>query len=310
MSEKKRLCSKFKWRTTYFGMEIVLAYRGRSVTETDVATIGALIASHPAASRRQLSKLLCESWDWRQPNGELRDMICRGLMLALDRAGHIKLPAVRFRTLNNVIARQRPRLVPIDQTPLVASLAELGPLAIRQVRRTDAERLFDSLLAEHHYLGFARPVGEHLKHLVWAGERPIACLAWSSSAHDLGPRDRFIGWSAAARRENVQYLAYNTRFLILPWIEVSHLASHLLSRVARRIAADWQTLYGHPVYYLETFIDPGRFRGSCYRAANWIPLGLTTGRGKNSWTQRPNRSLKEVFGYPLTKHFRTLLGVV
>ena len=156
-----------------------------------------------------------------------------------------------------------------------------------------------------HYV--SQPVGEHLKYMVYALERPIACLAWSSAARHLGPRDRFIGWGPEARRRNIRFIAYNTRYLIMPWVQVPCLASHILGRMAAMVPRDWERIYGHPVYYLETFIDPGRSRGTCYRAANWIPLGLTSGRGKNSNSQRPNRSLKQVLGYPLEKQFRRLL---
>jgi len=159
----------------------------------------------------------------------------------------------------------------------------------------------------HHYLGYEQPVGEHLKYVAWAQGRPIACLAWSSAPRHLGSRDRFLGWSAAARRRNLRFLAYNTRFLILPWVEVPHLASPLLGGMAKRLSQDWERLYQHPIYFVETFVDPTRFRGTCYRAANWIVLGRTTGRGKDDQTNRVNRSIKEVLGYPLTRRFRELL---
>jgi hypothetical protein len=285
-------------------------YRGRTITSQDVDFIRTLISQHPLASRRALSKRLCEAWDWRQPNGELKDMVCRGLMLSLDRAGFIVLPPVRHRPPNNAVAHKSPPAVAVDQTPLHAQLSEIRPLAFRQVRRTAEEPRFDALLEEHHYLGYTRPVGEHLKFLVFTGERPIACFAFSSAPRHLGPRDRFIGWSAQARRANIRYLAYNTRFLILPWVQVPHLASHLLSRVARLVPSEWEQLYAHPVVYLETFVDPARFRGTCYRAANWVSLGLTTGRGKDAPTMKPTRSVKEVLGYPLTRRFRELLSSV
>ncbi len=159
----------------------------------------------------------------------------------------------------------------------------------------------------HHYLRYEQPVGEHLKYLAWTQGRPIACLAWSSAPRHLGSRDRFIGWNGEARRRNIRFIAYNTRFLILPWVTVPHLASHILGRIARQLSQDWEHLYQHPIYFLETFVDPERFRGTCYRAANWVVLGRTTGRGKDDHTNRPNRSLKEVLGYPLTPRFRDLL---
>jgi hypothetical protein len=286
---------------------VLLEYRGRSANERDVAFIRDLISHHPDASRRALSKLLCESWNWRQPNGELCDMVCRSYMLALHRAGLITLPPQRRIPRNNVVERRRLAPAAIDSTSLAASLAQIRPIEIVEVRRTPAERLFDSLIEEHHYLGYTRPVGEHLKYIFYAQGRPIGCMAWSSAPRHLGPRDRFIGWSKKARLRNIRLLAYNTRFLILPWIEVPHLASHLLGRVARRISQDWESLYAHPIYYLETFVDPARFRGTCYRASNWLRLGLTTGRGKADQTGRPNRPLKEVLGYPLSPDFRERL---
>jgi len=289
-------------------MDVVLTHRGRAVTAADVVAIRSLIAAHPHASRRQLSARLCEAWDWRQRNGALRDMVCRSLMLALDRAGHIALPPVRKRPPNNAVVRRPRATIALDTTPIHTPLAALGPLTILPVRRTPEEALYDGLIAEHHYLGFVRPVGEHLKYVVWAGERPVACLGWGSAPRHLEARDRFIGWSPATRRRNVHLLAYNTRFLMLPWVRVAHLASHLLGRIARSIGSDWERAYGHPVHYLETFVDPERFRGTCYRAANWTALGVTTGRGPRDLTHRPNRPIKEVLGYPLTPRFRERLG--
>jgi len=290
-------------------MDVRLRYRGREVTDSDIAFIVELIGRHPGASRRALSKLLCEAWDWRQENGELRDMVCRGLMLELHRAGLIQLPPVRKRPPNNVVARRRPQRVLVDRTPLSTSLRAIRPLEIVQVRRTREEAFYDGLIEEYHYLGYTRPVGEHLKYLILASDRPVACMAWGSAPRHLGPRDRFIGWSGRARRRNLRYLAYNSRFLILPFVEVPHLASHLLGRMARELSQDWVILYGHPIYYLETFVDPARFRGTCYLAANWIALGPTTGRGHNSRTKKATQPKKEILGYPLVKNFRELLSV-
>lgn len=289
-------------------MDTLLTYRGRTVTSTDVTFIRNLIDAHPKASRRALSWELCEAWGWRQANGSPRDMVCRGLMLELHRAGHITLPPPRWLNRNPFIERARPRPVVVDCGPMCARLGDLGPLRFHQVRRTAEEPLFNHLIAAHHYLGYTRPVGEHLKFIIYAGERPVACFAWSSAPRHLGPRDRFIGWSAGARRRNIGYVAYNPRFLILPWVEVPHLASHLLGRMVRKLPGEWARVYRHPVYFAETFVDPTRFRGTCYRAANWVYLGRTTGRGKDDQTGRPNRSLKDVLGYPLAKRFRALLS--
>jgi hypothetical protein len=237
-------------------------------------------------------------------------MVCRGLLLMLHRAGEIELPCVRFTPPNPLVRRPRPAPVLMDTTPLQGPLSQLGPLRFQQVRRTGDEPVFNSLIEHHHYLGYEQPVGEHLKYLVWVQGRPVACLAWSSAPRHLGSRDRFIGWSAQARRRNLRFVAYNSRFLILPWVQVEHLASHLLGHMARRLSGDWEQVYGHPIYFLETFVDPQRFRGTCYRAANWVLMGYTTGRGKDDQTNRPNRSIKEVLGYALTPRFRQLLTEV
>jgi hypothetical protein len=284
-------------------------YRGRVITAQDIEFIREFIKQHPGLSRRRLSAQLCEAWQWRQANGALCDMVCRGLLLMLHRAGAIELPPVRQVSLNPFLRRARPAPVLIDQTPLTGALSEIKPIAIEQVRRTAHETLFNGLIEHHHYLGYEQPVGEHLKYLVWAKRRPLACLAWSSAPRHLGSRDRYIGWSATARRRNLRLVAYNTRFLILPWIRVPHLASHILGQVTNSLSRDWQRMYGHPIYFAETFIDPTRFRGTCYRAANWRSLGMTTGRGKASTSRRPNRSFKEVLGYPLTPRFRELLNL-
>ena len=293
---------------TALGVEPVLTYRGRAISKADVVFIRELIAQHPKASRRALSKQLCEAWGWVQANGNLRDMVCRSMMLELHRAGHIELPPVKCRPRNPLVERARPAPVELDRSPIRGRLAELGPLELRQIRReADQEALFNGLIEQHHYLGYTQPVGEHLKYLVTASGRPIAALAFSSAPRHLGPRDRYIGWSPQARRKNIRFVAYNSRYLIMPWVEVRYLASHLLGRVQRALPQDWQQLYGHPVYFIETFVLPERYRGTCYRAANWRWLGRTTGRGKDAPTWQPNRPRKDVLGLPLTKRFRKLL---
>jgi Domain of unknown function (DUF4338) len=288
-------------------VETLLRYRGRPVTAADIRQIRELIAAHPGESRRRLSRRLCEAWGWRQANGAPRDMVARGLMLALARAGHIGLPAAKMRPPNPLAVRVRPAAMTVDCTPIAGKLCELPMLVFRQVRRTPQERCFNSLLESHHYLGYTQPVGEALKFMVYAEERPVALFAWSSAARHLGPRDRFLGWRPEVRRRNIRFVAYNTRFLVLPWVRVPHLASHLLARMTRMLSAEWEKLYGHALYFAETFVDTTRHRGTCYRAANWVRLGRTTGRGKDDLTHRPNRTLKEVLGLPLVADFRERL---
>ena len=239
--------------------DVLLSFRGRPIRSAEVAFLRELIAQSPGLSRRQLSLKVCHAWNWVQPNGQPRDMVCRGLLLALHRAGHISLPAPRQSPPNNVIAHRR-----------------------------------------------VGPVGEHLKYLVWAGPRPVACVGWSSGPLQLNLRDQFVGAPKEAYRHHLQGIAYNTRYLILPWVRVAHLASHLLARLARRISADWQSLYHHPLYLLESFVDIERFPGTCYRAANWICLGRSEGRGSKSQAHAQT-SLKELWVYPLVQHLRDQL---
>jgi len=287
--------------------DVLLAYRGRQIREAEVVFLRELIARHPDLSRRALSIKVCEAWHWVQANGQLRDMVCRSLMLVLHRAGHIQLPAPRIQAVNNAIVHRRAtQLEFCDTTPIQVPLGALGPLDIRLVRRAAGEETFDYLIGQYHYLGFRRPVGEHLKYLVLAADRPIACLAWNSGPLKLKLRDALVGAPRRAYAHNLHCIAYNSRFLIAPWVQVPHLASHILGRISRRISADWQALYHHPIYLLESFVDIERFQGTCYRAANWRCVGRSEGRGTKSKTGAMT-SIKELWVYPLGNDFRSQL---
>jgi len=288
-------------------MGINIKYRGRTATTNDIELIDKLIAECPGISRRLLSVKFCKATNWVQANGNLRDMVARGFMLELYRAGYISLPEKKRNTHNPLAKPKKPTEVSIDKTPIVTTLKSVGPLKFVQVRRSDQEKLFNSLIDNYHYLGYTQPVGEHLKYMVFVGQRPLACLAFSSAARHIGPRDAFIGWDSQTRKKNIYLICYNTRFLILPWVNISCLASHILARAAKIISGEWQKIYNHPVYYIETFVDRGLFAGTCYKAANWVYVGDTTGRGKNDQTGKPNRSIKAIYGYPLTKDFRKVL---
>ena len=287
--------------------DILLSFRGREIRAADVAFLRQLIADHPDLSRRALSVRVCQAWNWTRPNGQLPDQVCRSLMLRLYREGHIELPAPKKRPPNNAIRHRQVRtVVAVDTTPIEGNLPSLGPLEIRLVRRAEGEDLFAQLLRDHHYLGYTRPVGEHLKYLVLAGHRPVACLGWGSAPLKLDLRDRFVGAPKESYRHNLPLIAYNTRYLILPWVRVPHLASHLLARIARRIATDWRELYGHPVVLLESFVDTERFAGTCYRAANWQCVGRSSGLGTKS-KPGASTSIKELWVYPLGRNFRSRL---
>lgn len=307
-NKKRVLRSGSIYVTVYPIMEIDIKYRGRVGSTEDIEIIKRLIKANPNDSRFSLSFKFCKMTGWLQPNGATKDMIARGYMLALARAGYISLPPKRTNPANPFVLRKKPYAVCIDKTEINTNLKQLLPLEFVQVRRTSLEKLFNSLISQYHYLGYVQPVGEHLKYIVYAKARPVACLAFSSAARHIGPRDRFIGWDSQTRRKNIHLICYNTRFLVLPWVSVKYLASHILSRIVKIISADWQKIYNHPVYYIETFVDSTRFSGTCYRAAGWKYLGDTKGLGKESKDKIPNRSIKAIYGYPLTKDFRKVIG--
>jgi len=289
-------------------MDTILTYRKRAITTDDLSFVSKVIVELHREGRSAISRRLCEAWDWRQTNGQLKDGVCRGLLLKLERNQLITLPP-RLAVNNNSERRNK---IPaatlfLPPTPITAPLRDLTPIELRQVRRSPEEKLFNTLIRQYHYLGYSQPVGEHLKYLAYAEGRVIACFAFSSAPYAIDHRDTFIGWSAEARECNRHLLAYNTRFLVLPWVRVPHLASHLLGRISRTISEDWQKIYNHPLFWLETFIDTELFAGTCYKAANWIFLGLTSGRGKYNKTKKQLTSIKAMYGYPLSRDFRTRL---
>jgi hypothetical protein len=289
-------------------MNEAIRYRGKVFGPREIDEIKELIAAHRERSRWFISRELCRRWDWTQPNGVLKDMICRGLLLHLEAQGFIELPPRGKLPPYHLSPHRKPAAVQVDQTPMESTLSELRPIELVQVRRTPLQKVYNGLIEQYHYLGYTRPVGEHLEYLALARERVVACLGWCSAPRHIGCRDRYLGWTKEQRIKNLCRIIINTRFLILPWIKVPHLASHLLGLMARRVARDWQEIYRHEVVWLETFVDPERgFLGTCYKAANWIYLGQTTGRGKNDQSGRPNRSLKDVLGYPLKRPFREAL---
>lgn len=281
-----------------------MTYRSRPVSMQDITTIRKIIELHPGKSRRFISQEVCRTWNWRQANGVLKDMVCRSLLLLLESQGYIRLPARKFIPHNPLAKRKNPCRVIVDQTPIQCSVGELFPIKLEQVRKTAFEKLFNGLISDHHYLGYTQPVGEHLKYVAFAGERPIACLAWGSPPWYIGARDRFIGWSKKSRENNLHLIANNLRFLVMPWIEVPCLASYLLALNRRLLSKDWQHLYHHPIHLVETFVDTEKYRGTCYKADNWQRVGETTGLGKLSKSRRPLLSKKDVYIHPLTKHFR------
>jgi hypothetical protein len=254
-----------------------------------------------------LSRELCVLWNWRNGTGQIKDMACRSLLLQLQARGLITLPA-RQRASDNGQRNRRPAAGPHDTAPLQAQLQALESLRVEPLRPGSPDRaLFQGLLQQHHYLGHRNCVGENLKYLVRDGQgRPLACVLFGSAAWQCQPRDAFIGWNPEQRRAGLARLTNNTRFLILPWVRVPHLASQVLSGVCRRLSRDWQEKYGHPIELVETFVERERFAGICYQAAGWTRVGATTGRGRNGG-RAASGPVKEVYVLPLRPGFRRRL---
>ena len=278
----------------------------REITKDDIELVRQLIEGNPSWNRTKLSKELCLLWNWRSANGQIKDMACRSLLRKLEQRGCITLPWPR--TPGRGCRKVSIPCVPHNTGHITCALGDLEPIQIQLVEDAGLLGLFECLLSRYHYLGFHSTVGENIKYLVFDREQnPLGCLLFGSAAWKCATRDEFIGWDAPTRRANLHLVTNNMRFLILPWVRVPHLASHILGRVARRISSDWMEKYGHPIYLLETFVERDCFRGICYQAANWIYVGQTKGRSRNG---HPDLKvpIKDIYLYPLTKRFRDLLS--
>ena len=276
-----------------------------------VAAIRRLIEEHPQAHRRGLSQLLCQAWDWRDHLGRYRDMAARRLMLKLHRRGAITLPERRRAPTNAQRGHGLRDGVLTPAAPVTGPLVALQPLRLDLIEPASADRgRFAGWLAQYHYLGYRGTVGENLQYLVRSADgQELACLVFEAAAWKVAARDRWLGWSPAIRRAQLGRVVNNSRFLILPGVRVPHLASHILARVTGRLGADWQAKYGHAVALVETFVERERFTGCCYRAANWQCVGSTQGRSRNDRQRQLQVPIKDVYVYPLHRHFRRFLGV-
>jgi hypothetical protein len=273
-----------------------LVIQGRTVRPEDIALIRDWLQAHPNSNRTRLSRELCVAWNWRNGTGRLKDMAARSLLLKLEARGQVQLPSRRTASVNG-LRNRHPVPIEHDQSPIESPLQSLRPVQVHPVSAHRAEgRLFHFLLQRYHYLGHRNCVGENLKYLARDRHgRPLACLLFGSAAWKAAARDQWIGWSAEQRGRHLSRLTNNTRFLILPWVRVPHLASHLLGRVTARLSADWQQQYGHPIDLVESFVEQSRLAGTCYRAAGWWPVGLTTGRTRNHDGLKPRTAPKAIY---------------
>jgi Domain of unknown function (DUF4338) len=281
-------------------------YCAREFSVDDLQTIRELIAQDPKLGRSALSRKLCQLWGWIKPNGELKDMTCRVALLRMQAEGLITLPPSRIG-----VVRKRAHFAPTAasnaQDPIKQPVHEIGHITLQVVSGTAASRLWNEYVARYHYLGYTPMSGSQIRYNVFAGEQLVACISFCACAWKLKDREKFIGWSEEQRQKNLQLVINNARFLVLPWIECKGLASKILSLSARQIPNDWLSRYGLRPVLLETFVEYERHKGTCYKAANWINVGRTAGRGKKSTSHKPLIPAKDIWLYPLRKNFSTLL---
>jgi len=286
--------------------ELLYHIRGRHIGPDELHDIRTMISDNWASGRSAISLLLCQRWDWRQPNGQLKEMACRALLLSLEVRGALELPP-RLKESFRAPRRADRQVFAVDDSPLEGSVAQFRSLTIRMVRQTPDEALWDYLVDTHHYLGRPWIVGACLKYLAYLDGRLVACLGWGSAAWKVACRDGVIGWDRESRESNLHKVVNNVRFLILPWVRVEHLASKVLAANLRALASDWQRFYSQEIALAETFVDTERFAGTCYKAANWIRSGETKGRGKYDRQRCAEATVKAVYLYPLARDYRERL---
>jgi len=288
-------------------MEKTINVQGRNTTQKDIELVRKTIDANPSWNRSRISKELCILWDWHTAKGILKNMAAYSFLLKLQKQGLITLPD---RKRPPVSAKRNTLIayVPHSTLPITAKLKTLTPLKLSLAEDKEALGLFKCFLSAYHYLGFSGTVGENLKYMVYdKDDRPLACLLFGSCAWKCAPRDSFIGWDSVSRGKNLSFVTNNVRFLILPWVNVKHLASHILAKVAARISSDWTDKYAHPIYILETFVECGRFKGTSYKAANWTCVGKTKGRSRNDRYKTLKVPIKDIYLYPLAKRFKEAL---
>jgi len=285
---------------------MILRYCGRDFSAEEISHVRHLIQRKPELNRAQLSRLVCEEFGWLRPDGRLKDMSCRVAMLRMERDGHISLPLPQKKNSNG---KCRPQITEVSspRLPIMTPAGALGALVLKQVVKPKESRLWNELIARYHYLGYNPLPAAQLRYLIYADPHLLAALGFGAAAWKVAPRDRFIGWTPEYREKNLHLIVNNARFLILPWVTSRNLASRILAGVAKKIPADWQACYGYRPVLLETFVEVERFTGACYRAANWLHLGQTQGRGKLDRYNLQSLPKKYIYVYPLHKNFRSIL---
>ena len=297
------LDSSFRWVYTET-MKDNITIQGRILSAEDLDYILALIKDNPDWNRTKISREICSAWKWQTPYGQQKDMACRSMLLKLERRGLIKLPPAR-RGFNNNSNRKFRQPVLHETDPVRGGLSDFTPLKVRVAERQDERSLFSTYMNLYHYLGLKTVVGENIQYIIHSRDDvPLACMLFGAAAWKTQPRDHFIGWKAEERKKNLFLIANNHRFLILPWVRIKFLASHILSIISKRLSSDWTAKYHHEIVLAETFVECERFNGTCYKAAGWKSIGVTKGRGKDDRNHTPRIPIKHVMVYPLCRNFR------
>lgn len=280
-------------------------YCGKIWSTEELRQVRDLIASRPEANRADLSRLVCEALHWYRPNGKVKEMSCRVAMLRMRRDGLIELPAP---------TSHRPGQYKIVETPdgdpkpdIVCNLREFRDLTVQIVTRGPKLRRWNEFVGRYHYLGYKMLPGSQIRYFIMDGERVLGAMGFGAAAWKAAPRDNFIGWTHEERERGLNLIVGQSRFLILPWVHCKNLASKTLAMVTKRLPSDWEELYGFKPVLLETFVDITRFRGTCYKASNWINVGNTQGRGKLDRYSEFSQSVKSIWCFPLTRDFRQRL---
>lgn len=280
---------------------------GHVISSEQIVEIATIVDTFPKLSRTELANTICELFSWKRPTGRLKTVECRQFLERLDARGIIRLPAHKIQ-YSNRIKRDISRTRRTDSRPILSlDLSELSPLLLNRVTSYNQRQLWYEYMDRYHYLGYRIPFGAHLRYFIQSGpnQARLGCLQFSSPAWRMAPRDHWIGWNDEQRRENLQKIINNSRFLIFPWVRVKNLASSVLSLAAKTVPADWLVCYGCRPVLMETLVDGKQFQGTCYKAANWLKVGETTGRGRmDRKNERSGLAVKHIYLYPLSKLFR------
>lgn len=277
--------------------------QGRIITCKDMEFISSLIEDNPDWNRTRLSREICSAWNWNTPYGQQKDMACRSMLLKLESRGFIVLPPRKHRTNNG--KRTARALVLHETTRIDGRLSDVTPVKIQILKARHERELFATYMNLYHYLGLNTLVGENIQYLIKSRDDvPLACLLFGAAAWKIAARDKYIGWGQKEREQNLSLIAGNHRYLIFPWVRVRFLASHILSLIVKRLSFDWLSKYNHKIVLAETFVDRGKFSGSCYKGAGWNNVGETKGRGKDDRYNKKRLTVKHVMVYPLCKDFR------